>query len=250
MSALPRGMTCFRIICAGPATTARTMPRKITTSAKTGKVWDDSSKKAHWKNRKAGQPFFAVFNSVKSHESQHSHAKIKLIATRGPGSRARPTIPTRRRCAEDWARYYDIDQPRPTPTPASCCANSRRPGWPTTRSFSTSPITAPACRATNARRATAGLHVPLVVFFPENFKHLGAADYQPGGKSDRLVSFVDLAPTMLSIAGMEPPAWMQGRAFAGKHIAAADRSFCTASVAGWMNATIFRQRHRWPLRLY
>ena len=28
---------------------------------KTGAVWDESSKKAHWKNRKPGQPFFAVF---------------------------------------------------------------------------------------------------------------------------------------------------------------------------------------------
>jgi uncharacterized sulfatase len=31
------------------------------------------------------------------------------------------------------------------------------------------------------------------------------------------VSFVDLAPTLLSIIGQEAPAWMQGRAFAGSH---------------------------------
>ena len=35
-------------------------------------------------------------------------------------------------------------------------------------------------------------------------------------KSDRLVSFVDLAPTLLSIIGVQPPEWMQGHAFAGK----------------------------------
>ena len=33
-------------------------------------VWDDSSNKAHWRNRKPGQPFFAVFNDVITHESQ------------------------------------------------------------------------------------------------------------------------------------------------------------------------------------
>ena len=33
-------------------------------------VWDASSGKAHWRQRAAGQPFFAVFNSTKSHESQ------------------------------------------------------------------------------------------------------------------------------------------------------------------------------------
>jgi len=38
--------------------------------AKPGQVWDDSSNKGHWRNRKAGQPFFAVFNSLKSHESK------------------------------------------------------------------------------------------------------------------------------------------------------------------------------------
>ena len=37
---------------------------------KTGKVWDDSSNKAHWKNRQPGQPFFAVFNFEITHESQ------------------------------------------------------------------------------------------------------------------------------------------------------------------------------------
>ncbi|NBV86289.1 MAG: sulfatase, partial [Verrucomicrobia bacterium] len=33
-------------------------------------LWNESSAQAHWKNRPAGQPFFAIFNSTKSHESQ------------------------------------------------------------------------------------------------------------------------------------------------------------------------------------
>src|SRR5262249_14199884 len=63
-----------------------------------------------------------------------------------------------------------------------------------------------------------GLQVPLIVYYPENWKHLAPPEYRPGGVSDRLVSFVDLAPTMLSLAGEPAPKWMQGRAFAGKHI--------------------------------
>ena len=62
-----------------------------------------------------------------------------------------------------------------------------------------------------------GLHVPLVVYIPEKFRDLRPPEYQPGGHSDRLVSFVDLAPTVLSLAGVEPPAWMQGHAFLGKN---------------------------------
>ena len=37
------------------------------------KLWDDSSNKAHWRKRKAGQPFFAVFNFTSTHESNLHH---------------------------------------------------------------------------------------------------------------------------------------------------------------------------------
>jgi uncharacterized sulfatase len=62
-----------------------------------------------------------------------------------------------------------------------------------------------------------GLHVPLVVHFPDKHKHLAPPEYKAGGTSDRLVSFVDFAPTLLSICGIKPPDWMQGHAFAGPH---------------------------------
>ena len=74
--------------------------------AKPGQVWDESSKKAHWKNRKPGQPFFAVFNSLMSHESQirtrphklvHDPAKVRVPAYH-------PDTPEVR---HDWAQYYD-----------------------------------------------------------------------------------------------------------------------------------------------
>ncbi len=57
----------------------------------------------------------------------------------------------------------------------------------------------------------------MVVFFPKKWEHLAPAEYRSGGQSDRMVSFVDLAPTVLSLAGVQPPAWLQGNAFAGPH---------------------------------
>ena len=75
--------------------------------AKPGQVWDDSSAKAHWRKRKDGQPFFAVFNSLKSHESQlrrrpykavHDPAKVRLPAYH-------PDTPEVR---QDWAQYHDV----------------------------------------------------------------------------------------------------------------------------------------------
>ena len=47
--------------------------------------------------------------------------------------------------------------------------------------------------------------------------YTGHQEYKPGGQSERLVSFVDLAPTVLSIAGIRPPELMQGHAFAGPY---------------------------------
>ena len=62
-----------------------------------------------------------------------------------------------------------------------------------------------------------GMRIPLIIYVPEKLKHLAPKDYQAGGKSKELVGFIDLAPTMLSLAGIEPPKHMHGRAFAGVH---------------------------------
>ena len=45
-----------------------------------------------------------------------------------------------------------------------------------------------------------GLRVPLVVYIPEKYKQLASPDYKTGEKTDRLVGFIDLAPTVLSLA--------------------------------------------------
>jgi uncharacterized sulfatase len=65
-----------------------------------------------------------------------------------------------------------------------------------------------------------GLHVPMVVHIPDRFKHLAPPDYKVGGATDRLVSFVDLAPTVLSLAGIAPAPLHQGHAFLGPRAAA------------------------------
>jgi hypothetical protein len=58
-----------------------------------------------------------------------------------------------------------------------------------------------------------GLRVPLLVRFPKKWAHLASA--APGAAVDRLVSFVDFAPTLLSLAGVPIPAHFQGSAFLG-----------------------------------
>ena len=63
-----------------------------------------------------------------------------------------------------------------------------------------------------------GLRVPFLVHVPEKFQHL-APGLKPGSETDRLVSFVDFAPTVLSMAGIEVPEVLQGEPFLGETIA-------------------------------
>ena len=60
---------------------------------KPGQVWDESSREAHWRNRKPGQPFFAIFNFTISHESRIRDQPHELKAR--PGRGPRPRLPSR-----------------------------------------------------------------------------------------------------------------------------------------------------------
>ena len=181
---------------------------------KPGQVWDESSRKAHWKNRKPGQPFFAIFNSTVSHESQlrkrphkqiHDPAKVRVPAYH-------PDTPEAR---QDWAQYYD------TVTEADAVAGRELKELADAGLANDTIVFYYADHGSGMPRnnrwpCNSGLQVPIVVYFPPKWQHLAPKEYRPGAKSDRLISFVDLAPTLLSIAGIKPPDWMQGHAFAGK----------------------------------
>jgi len=56
-----------------------------------------------------------------------------------------------------------------------------------------------------------GTRVPLIVYFPPKWKHLAGVPVP--AVSDRLVSFVDIAPTFLSLAGVKVPSFMVGKPF-------------------------------------
>jgi arylsulfatase A-like enzyme len=57
----------------------------------------------------------------------------------------------------------------------------------------------------------AGLQVPMIIRWPEAYRPAGV---QPGSVDERLVSFVDLGPTLLSLAGAEVPGFAHGRKLA------------------------------------
>ena len=180
-----------------------------------GKVWDESSGQAHWRKRVDGQPFFAIFNSTKSHESQ-IRTRPHVQVTRPEDVRVPAYHPDTPEVRQDWAQYYD------KVSEADADAGRRLKELEEAGLADDTIVFYYADHGSGMPRgkrwpSNSGLHVPFVVFFPEKWRHLAPKEYQAGGVSDRLISFVDLAPTVLSLAGVEPPAWLQGRAFAGPH---------------------------------
>ncbi len=178
-------------------------------------VWDESGRKAHWKNRQEGQPFFAIFNYTISHESKlrtrphkaiHDPAKVRVPAYH-------PDTPEVR---QDWAQYYDkvtemdkqvgralkeLEDAGLSDDTIIFYYGDHGSGMPRSKRWP----------------YNSGLLVPLVVHIPEKFKDLATPDYKAGGKTDRLVGFVDFAATLMSLAGEKPPQHFQGHAFLGKY---------------------------------
>lgn len=183
--------------------------------AKPGKVWDESSRNGHWKNRKPNQPFFAVFNFTVSHESQirrrphkavHDPAKVRVPVYH-------PDTPEVR---QDWAQYYDkitemdrmvgnslkeLEEAGLADDTIIFYYGDHGSGMPRNKRW---PF-------------NSGLNVPLVVHIPAKFAHLAPAEYKQGATTDRLVGFIDFAPTLLSLTGIKPPDHMQGFAFLGPY---------------------------------
>jgi len=67
-----------------------------------------------------------------------------------------------------------------------------------------------------------GLHVPLIIRWARRLPP--PARFTPGTVDNRLLHGIDLAPTMLAIAGVPKPPKMQGRVFLGEH-AESDREY-------------------------
>lgn len=189
-------------------------------------TWDESSRKAHWKNRPNGQtPFFAVFNYTGCHESGiASEGKYESV-TEGLKPHNRNTVsaslppyyPDTELTRDDWGRYYDVitsldrwvGQQLEELQAAGLADNTIVIFW------SDHGVGLP-----RAKRwlYESGTWVPLMVRVPKKFQQL-AGDLPPGSKTDRLVSMIDLGPTTLSLAGLKTPDHMHGKAFLGPHAA-------------------------------
>ncbi|OHE78803.1 MAG: hypothetical protein A2107_04200 [Verrucomicrobia bacterium GWF2_62_7] len=192
-------------------------------------AWNECSGKAHWRNRpRSQQPFFSVFNHVVTHESclfPERELPLEFPPNDPAKMRIAPYLPDTPEIRADWARYYnhmtlmdgqiagklkDLEEAGLSENTIVFYFADNGGVLPRSKQF----------------LQKSGTHVPLIVHFPPKWRHLSPAP--PGSRIPDPVCFVDFAPTVLSLAGVRIPDYMQGRALAG-HTKAPPRDFvfCT-----------------------
>lgn len=178
--------------------------------------WDESSPNAFWRNREQGQPFFHVQNTSLTHESSLHFSAEEMETTANETTSESVTLfpyfPDTPTFRYTHARYLD-NHVRVDNFFADYIAMLEEDGvLEDTFIFYFGDHGGVLPRGKGYAYEN-GLHVPLVVYVPENWKHLVDADY--GSRIDGFVSFTDFAPTILRLAGIETPPHMDGRPFLG-----------------------------------
>lgn len=195
-------------------------------------VWDESSGKASWRNRPdKSQPFFHMQSHGQSHESS-LHFKQATYeneeTTTDPDSvRLADYFPDTPLFRYTHARYHDrmavIDG-----IVGDTVAKLKEDGLLEDTFIFYFGDHGGVLPRSKGYVYESGLHVPLVVRVPENFKHL--VDANVGSRIDGFVSFIDFGPTTLQLAGVDVPSQVDGRPFLGKGVSmdevnARDESF-------------------------
>ncbi|AQG78826.1 sulfatase-like hydrolase/transferase [Spirosoma montaniterrae] len=183
-------------------------------------VWNEVSNKAHWRNRQPGQPFFAVFNNTVTHESQVWARKSLPLRVDPARISVPPYYPDTKTVRQDMARFFSnirdmddwvgqllkqLDDDGLLQHTIIFFWSDHGDGLPFVK------------REIYDR----GIRVPLVVRFPDG---QGA-----GSVRTDLMSMIDLAPTVLSLAGLPSPKHMQGRALLGKYAVKKPRQYVFAA---------------------
>jgi arylsulfatase A-like enzyme len=194
------------------------------------KTWSDQGKEAHWRNRMVPtQPFFAVFNHEVTHESCLFPLK-ELPLTEPPVDPATVRIPPYQpdtpEMRADWARYYNHMALMDAQIAAKLDDLEKAGLADNTIVFYYGDNGGTLPRSKRFLEQS-GTRVPLIVYYPPKWKHLAPA--APGTRIKEPVCFADFAPTVLSLAGVEIPKYMQGHAFAGpaKTTPAPEFVYCT-----------------------
>lgn len=171
-------------------------------------AWDENSSEAHWRNRPEGCPFFAIFNISLTHESQIWRRSKKPLVVSPDSVSVPPYYPDdpviRKDIAVMYSNIYAMD------SKVSTIINELKEDglYDDTIIIWYSDNGGPLPRQ-KREVYESGMKVPFMIKY-EHGRNAGTTDSQ-------LAAFVDIPATILSLAGIRPPEYMQGRAFAGKY---------------------------------
>jgi arylsulfatase A-like enzyme len=214
-------------------------------------AWDESSIFAHWRNRAPGQPFFAIFNFTDTHESglfePYGHRNIEQRHYMAGDTSFRPEEHRGRMTEEETPVHVPRNQEFIVPPYRPNSEVVQRDMWKVYNNIAEMDRQVGAVLAQleadglmdntviffyadhggplpRQKRLIydSGLRSPMIIRFPDK-KGAGTFDNQ-------LLSFIDFAPTVLSLAGIEPPSYLHGQAFLGTYQAAEPRSFIHAAA--------------------
>ena len=191
--------------------------------------WDHwSSEYAPWRHRAEGQPFYSFINIGPSHEGSvnnldnynknvkdlpkekfHNPAKVKLP----------PYYPDSPKTREIWAHYYDILSVLDQNVKIVIDSLKADGLMDNTIVFFTADHGFGMPRYKRWLNKT-GMNVPLIAYIPEKYRGL-FPDFQPGAHKKELLSFIDLPPSILNLAGAKVPAYMEGQPVMGKNVSPA-----------------------------
>ena len=216
--------------------------------APTATAWDESSSYAHWRNRPDDKPFFSVFNFDVTHESQvFKPTSKKNLRYLDEGFPDRSIKYQGSIDSVDWVLHVpeDLDVPVPPylPNTAPVLQDIRRV-YSNIKVFDEeigvilaqleedslldntivvlyTDHGGPLPRQKRLLYES-GLKVPMIIRYPGK-QGAGVVD-------DQLISFIDFAPTTFSFAGVKPPDYIQGQAFAGQYRATEPRKYIHAAA--------------------
>lgn len=195
-------------------------------------IWDEENNPNLWRNRKAGQPFFGMMNFMETHESgvftplghrpnSAIHFILQVIRYLGQPNHIEkvsmnpdeivppPYFPNTPTVRQDIARHYEnisvmdaivgdilerLEKDDVLKNTIVIWTTDHGDGLP------------------RAKRELydSGIKVPMLVYYPPKFRPQGIKE---GTVNTRMISFIDLAPTILSFTQTEIPLYMQGRDF-------------------------------------
>ena len=171
-------------------------------------AWDESNKNAHWRNRAKNQPFFSVFNFNITHESRIWERSNKPLTVNPQDVEIPSYFPDIPEVRNDIARKYSNIEAMDEKVGEIISQLEEDGLLENTIIMFWSDHGGNLLRQKRAV-GNSGLNVPLIIRYPNKI--------DAGKVDDRIVSLMDLGPTVLSLLNIEPPKHYDGKAIAGQY---------------------------------